>query len=99
MRGIRFYLEFPSKTVKKRSGKAHAGHCGNVFAGFVGNGWHQGNGGKYLLEGLGALSDYADSPVCGTSASREFLDTCKRIPERLARQFHPTLFRRLDEPV
>ena len=99
MKGIAFYLEFPSKGIKKRSGKRHTGHCCNVFAGFVGNGWHQDHSGKYLLEGLGAVYDYANSPVAGTSASREFIDSCKRIPEQLARQIHPELFRRLDEPV
>jgi hypothetical protein len=67
-----------------------------VFAGFVANGWHQGHGGKYLLEGLGAVYEYANSPVAGTSASQGFLDYCKHIPERLARQVHPELFRRLD---
>jgi hypothetical protein len=96
MKDVRFYLEFPSATAKKRSGKSNRGHAGNVFAGFVDQTFD--SGGIWCMEGVGALFEYRDSPVCGTHAGvREFLrKQCKRIPERLARQIHPKLFERLD---
>ena len=30
MKDVRFYLEFPTRTAKKRSGRQHIGHSGNV---------------------------------------------------------------------
>lgn len=96
MNGIRFYLEFPSKSAKHRSGKTHKGHSGNVFAAFVANGYHY-DGRQSLMEGLGSIFDHPNSPVAGTSACELFFKMAKRIPERLAREIHPELFRRLDD--
>ena len=62
----------------------------NVYAAFFEN-VTRGN-----IEGIGAVFDYADSPVASTAASRSFLNQCHRISEAEARQVHPTLFQRLD---
>lgn len=96
MKDVRFYLEFPTRTAKKRSGKAHVGHWGNVFAAFIGNTHYQ-QSGECMQEGLGAVHPWPNSPVASTSASAGFLSQCKRIPERTARQIHPLLFERLDQ--
>lgn len=97
MEGIRFYLEFPSSTAKKRSGKTNIGHSGNVYAAYIDNTFLNVRG-VCMVEGLGGLWDEPNSVVAGTSAAHdEFLrHQCKRIPERLARQIHPRLFERLD---
>lgn len=86
MEGIRFYLEFPTRSAKKRSGREHKGHLGNVVSLWDGH------------EGLAGVFDYPNSPVATTGISQSFLDQCKRIPERLAREIHPRLFKRLDVP-
>lgn len=93
MKDVCFYLEFPSKQARKKSGKENTGHAGNVFAGFIGNPRTQSGG----VEGLGAVHDFPDSPVASTQAGPGFLRQCKRIPEALAREIHPRLFERLDE--
>ena len=100
MKDVRFYLEFPSRTAKKRSGREHRGHSGNVFAAFdcMGNGRFY-NPATGNMEGLGGIFEYADSPVGSTAASPAFLRQCKRIPEALARSIHPSLFERLDAEV
>lgn len=91
MQGVRFYLEFPSPSAKKRSGKFHSGHSGNVFAAFT----EYAQAGQ--CEGIGSVFADPNSPVAGTSASRGYLAReCKRIPERIAREIHPRLFERLD---
>jgi hypothetical protein len=89
MKDVRFYLEFPSRTMKHKSGRANTGHSGNVFALFL-------EGDPVNLEGLGGVFSYPNSPVACTGTSREFLTGCKRISERLAREIHPALFERLD---
>jgi len=91
MQGVRFYLEFPDVRTKKRSGKWNKGHCGNVFAAFYPD-QHDG-----LVDGLGAILNERNSPIASTSASREFLAQCKRIPEWLARAIHPRMFEWLDK--
>lgn len=91
MKGIRFYLEHDSPA-HKRKGE----HNGNVFAAFVENGVYF-SGKTPAYEGLGALTDEPNSPVCGTSASLEYLwKNCKCISEAKARKIHPRLFERLD---
>lgn len=101
MKGYRFYLEFPTAAAKKKSGKDHKGHSGNVFAAMdvMGDGFRPFysamEGFKY--EGLGAVYAWPNSGVAGTSASLDYLRSrCKRIPERRAREIHPTLFLRID---
>ena len=97
MKDVRFYLEFPNRTTKKRSGKKHTGHSGNVFAAFdsCGNGSYC-NPLNGETEGLGAVFFEPNSPVACTSADRAYFGQCKRIPEVLARTIHPRLFERLD---
>ncbi len=81
MNGVRFYLE-------------HRGR--NVFAAFVANGVFLSRG-YPMMEGMGAVHDTPNSPVCGTSASVEWLrKKTTRISERRARFWHPELFARLD---
>lgn len=93
MKDVRFYLEFPSRAAKKRSGKSNTGHCGNVFAVFN-NGLDPLTG---YYEGIGAVLYAPNSPVASTATSREHLSECKRVPEALARKIHPALFVRLDD--
>ena len=64
----------------------------NVYAAFHQNVTPQGH-----IEGLGAVFEFANSPVASTSASRDFLKGCRRISEAKARQVHPALFQRLDD--
>lgn len=95
MKDVRFYLEFPTITAKRKSGRENKGHSGTVFAAFVDQTSYRSAGG-YMQEGLSSVSALPNSGVAGTSASRDYLRQCKRIPERLARQIHPRLFERLD---
>lgn len=99
MTGVRFYLEFPTSAAKKKSGKTNTGHAGNVFAAFTDNKFFSSCGAMLLIEGLGAVHSYPNSPVAATSAAKDahIRHLCKRIPETLARQIHPALFERLDK--
>lgn len=92
MKDVRFYLEFPDRKTKKRSGREHKGHSGTVAALFVYEGMD-----RMQPEGLAALFSRPDSPVASTGFSWEYLyEKGKRIPEALARKIHPKLFERLD---
>lgn len=86
MKDIRFYLEFPSKAAKHRSGKENKRHAGNVYALYLDS---KGRGTDF---GVGAVYSWPNSPVATTGGSREWLQRCKRIPEKLAREIHPRLF-------
>jgi len=96
MKDVRFYVEYANKTEKGKSGKgAGTNHSGTVMAIFVGNEYW--SGGQYVYGGMGAIQNYPDSPVATTGVSFEYLrENCKRIPESVARQIHPELFRCLD---
>lgn len=102
MKNTRFYLEFPTRSAKKRSGKRHIGHAGNVFAVFPAVGGNRFGyadyNGRWMVEGCGAILPEPNSCVASTAANvREWLHPmCKRIPEALARTIHPALFDRLD---
>ena len=63
----------------------------NVYAAFPANITPMG-----YIEGLGAVFEFANSPVATTAASRGFLKQCRRIAESEARKVHPSLFGRLD---
>lgn len=94
MKDVRFYLEFPSVTAKRKSGKANAGHSGNVSAVIQANTfWRDG---RFLREAVSGVFEWPNSGVAGTAVSCEFLRQCKRIPERTAREIHPLLFETLD---
>jgi hypothetical protein len=103
MKDFRFYLEFPSASAKKRSGRQHAGHAGNIFAAidtFGDNRFqYPDHKGILMTEGLGAVFTWPNSPVASTQANvRGWLQPlCKRIPENLAREIHPVLFEHLDD--
>lgn len=94
MKDVRFYLEFPDRKTKKRSGREHKGHSGTVCALFYNNG----RNGSGNLEGLAGVFDDPNSPVActGVNLSQYLWPQCKRISERVARTIHPALFTRLD---
>lgn len=49
---------------------------------------------QIMHECAGALMADNDQAVCGSSTSRDYLrKRCVRIPESLARELHPSLFR------
>src|SRR5258708_3110558 len=53
--------------------------------------------GQIAHECAGALMANNDQAVCGSSTSRDYLrKRCTRIPETLARDLHPALFRYLE---
>ena len=90
MNGIRFYQEFTNKSKRQPAG--------TVVAALVCNGrfWSTG---KVCYEALGGLFDHPNSVVCGGAVSLDYLhDKCKRISEGRARDIHPALFERLDQP-
>lgn len=92
MRGYRFYLEFDSPA-DKRAGRDN----GNVIAVMVENDifWSDG---KACYEAIGAVFFHANSMVCGTSVSVDYLAThTRRISKKEAREKHPNLFAYLDE--
>lgn len=91
MNGIRFYEEYPTTYAKRKRRTS-----GTVFAAFVCNGQTRGPDSSY--EGLGAVYDRPNSPVCGCMASLAYLrDHCRRISEHRARALHPALFAVLDK--
>jgi hypothetical protein len=89
MNGFRFYLEYPNKTEKNKATVKNLGkHSGNVIAVFVGQ-WIPNS---TCIEAVTSLYEYADSPVCCSSVSMEYLrEKCKRIPERMVKLIHPKL--------
>jgi len=97
MKGIRFFLEYP--TLKdKRNGtvKKPGNHEGNVLALIIDTA-RVDNNKKIVHDAIGGLMFVPDSPVCSTGVCNEYLNKkCKRIPESLAREIHPELFKYLD---
>lgn len=85
MKHVRFYLEHDTPA-KRRKGE----HNGNVFAACIAD-----SRGRSGWEGLGAVYEYPNSPVAGTSCDAGYLRQCKRISEKEARAIHPRLFERL----
>lgn len=51
---------------------------------------------NFTQEAISATFGHTDSDTSLGSVSREYLRSCRRIPERLARALHPRLFARLD---
>lgn len=95
MKDFRFYLEYDSPAAKRKGTVKNPGpHNGTVIAVMPENRWH---GSKdVMFEAIGSVQNIPDGGVCGTSASRAYLsENCRRIPESLARQIHPTLFQAL----
>jgi len=88
MKHVRFYEEFQNKRRGLRAGNVFAAFTGNTFLADCG-----GAGREQCIEGGGAVFNYPNSPVAGTSASLNFLRrNCKRVSESRARQVHPRLF-------
>lgn len=90
MQGYRFYEEFGSKQMKRKGISA-----GNVVAVFYDSRFM--SQGKMCVESVASVFSQANSAVCGTSVSEDWLsDTCKRISEKRAREIHSNLFSYLD---
>ena len=86
MKDITFYQEFENRSRTKPTG--------NVLAVIRDSRCPDGS-----MEAIGALFDRPDSPVASTAVSLEYLRTqCKRVSEAKARQVHPAMFERLDQP-
>lgn len=97
MKGYKFYLEFPSAKVKRKSGKANTGHSGTVIALATDPEFTYIRNGGIVTEGLAAVFLNPNSPVNWGSVSWDYLrEKCKRISEAEAREIHPNLFKRLD---
>jgi len=100
MKGFRFFLEYPSlKEKRKGTVKNPGNHEGNVLALMLDTARveREHDKPKIVHDAIGAVNFYPDSSVCLTGVCNEYLtERCKRIPERLAREIHPTLFNYLD---
>lgn len=113
MRGVRFFLEYPSPQEKNRRPAKERTHTGNVMAVFIEEkygppagdggdmvGMFRGNGDggwSFVVDCVSALYDEPNSPVCGSSASIDYIRTqCVRISEKRAREIHSSLFAYLD---
>lgn len=99
MKGIRFYLEYPSAAEKRKATRAELGnHSGNVIAAFEGT-EAVGRSGPQV-DALAAIQDYPNCPVAGTTVSLDYIEErAKRISEAQAREIHPEMFIRLDQDV
>ena len=97
MKGIRFYLEYPSaKDKRKATRKALGNHTGNVIATLEGTEMVGRFGPQ--IDALVGVFYTEDSPVATSAVSYEYLrERCKRISEAKAREIHPELFKRLDD--
>ena len=100
MRGYRFYLEYQNNADKRRGTvKSPGTHCGTVVAVSTDRSRGYISGGHYVMEGVSSVFQVPDSSVTTTAISPEYLrQDCRRIPEVMAREIHPTLFRYLEEP-
>ena len=100
MKGVKFYLEYPSKNVKKKSTKnnGYVGNSGNVIAVLL----DDNNNKSYLPDGecvecVSALWESANSSVCVGAVHQQYLsDKCKLVSEQVARKIHPKMFSYLD---
>lgn len=94
MKGIRFYLEYPSKTEKHKATVKNPGnHTGNCIAMFLGNEYRNHD---YSQTCLSAVFFHPNSDTNVGSVSWQYLnDRCKRVPERVCKEIHPMLYNRL----
>lgn len=97
MKGIRFYLEYPSAADKRKATRPELGnHSGLVIA--ILEGTEQVTKDGPIIDALSGLSERPDAPVMGGAVSLEYLrERTKRISEQQARIIHPELFKRLDQ--
>jgi hypothetical protein len=87
MKGFRFYLEYDTPSEKSRATVKEPGnHSGNVLAVRIGSN-----------DAIGAATYTRNGGVCSVTYEEGHLRAkCKRIPEKLARDIHPSLFSVLD---
>jgi hypothetical protein len=97
MKGIRFYLEYPSKQAKQRATRKSLGnHLGTVIAVETKTFWWVGK--EYFMQAYGGVFNQPNSYVCGTCTTWEYLyDRCKRISEQQAKEIHPKLIDYLNQ--
>jgi hypothetical protein len=112
MKDFHFYAEMPEGRKSKSASKAYPfqpwtratlkryaaeGRHVNVCAVLVSDSAYLSAQGDVMREAISALLDQPNSPVCGSSASRGYLDKrTVRIDEATARLLHPALFAYLD---
>jgi hypothetical protein len=100
MKDVRFYLEFPDKTTKHKSGKQHTGHVGNVVAVYPETTWIAnpvGMPAASMVSSYCAVYFHPDSAVTFSDVAWDYIqEKCKRISEKTAREIHPRLFARMD---
>lgn len=97
MKGIKFYIEYPNSTEKRKATRKRLGnHSGNVIA-VLDNGIYF-SGGEAVEDSIAAVYAWPNSPAAGTGVSLGYLrERCKRINEATARSIHPELFKYLDQ--
>lgn len=90
MKGFRFYIEYPSKTEKRKATTKKLGnHSGNCIAVFIGQYIPQ----STCIEAVASLYEYPNSPVITTSVDVNYLrEKCKRVPVSVIKNIHPVLF-------
>lgn len=112
MQGFQFHAEMPQERRSKSASKAHPhepwtratlkryaaeGRHVNVCAVATDRAQSYVYCGRVMHDCVSALFDSPNSPVCGSSAARDYLDRrTVRIDEATARKLHPELFAYLD---
>lgn len=88
MKGVRFYFDYGSAKAKRKGGDAP-----NALAALL----SIGTDGSGFVDVMAALTDEPNSPICGTTASREYIrEACKRVSEAEAYRVHPNLRARME---
>lgn len=112
MQGFKFHAEMPEERSSKSASKAfpHAPWTRATLKRMADAGKHVNvcavatdpeqtylSGHTVVTECISSLFDRPNSPVCGSSAAREYLSKrTVRIDEATARKLHPALFEYLD---
>ena len=100
MKGLHFYLEYPSPGERRKATRKNLGnHRGTVCAVDTDRkNWKRGANSQILADCFSAVQNIPNSVVCGSSCSRTYLKChCLRVSEKQAREIHPTLFTYLEE--
>jgi len=110
MNGFSFHAEMPEERKSKSASKGNDAWTRATMRRYAAEGrnvnvcavstdrdlWYI-NGRALMKECISAVQDIPNSGVCGSSASRDYLDSrTVRIDEATARKLHPALFRALD---
>ena len=97
MKGIRFYLEYATKTEKNKATRKNVGkHTGNCIAVEFKQPYI--SQGEVCFGAYGGVFEHENSLCCGTSTTRGYLsENCKHISEQQAKEIHPNLFSYLEQ--